>query len=564
MTADLEQMTLDPVAPGPVNLESAPAEELRRRLEEAMHTLDAIQNGSVDAVVVNGPHGPQIFTLESPDHPFRTFVEGMQEGALTLGRDGTILYANTFFGALIGVPVSGLLGRSFSSLLAPSCRALCENLIEQGLEAPVKQTLRLETQQGAIPVQLTLSPLSSGEMPTCCAVVFDLREREQAERARAEREAAEAANAAKDRFLAILGHEMRAPLNTVLGWAQILGNRSDLDASVRKVAKTIERNARAQAQLISELLDVSRIVAGKLHLEVEIVDLRAVVASAVAAARLTLDKDVQITDSSAVSGAHVLGDRTRLEQILTNLIGNAVKFTEAGGRIEVRLSQGERHLELDVVDNGSGIPSDQIDTIFELFQQLPGSRRKGGLGLGLSITKQLVEAHGGQIQVVSPGAGLGSTFTVRLPRVNGPLPSAEEVHELETRLANRRILVIDDDADILELMRFALEQRGAHVETVQSAAAALDKLATGRYDVLVSDLGLPDQDGLALLAEVRANAQLGRQLGQSLRAVALTGYASESDARQCAAAGFELHLVKPISPWELARSITRLLERPAL
>lgn len=564
MTADLEQMNLEPVILGPVNLETAPAEELRRRLEEAMHTLDAIQNGSVDAVVVNGPHGPQIFTLESPDHPFRTFVEGMQEGALTLGRDGTILYANTFFGTLIGVPVSELVGRSLASLLAPSCRGLCESLIEQGLEAPVKQTLRLETQQGAIPVQLTLSPLSSGEMPTCCAVVFDLREREQAERARAEREAAEAANAAKDRFLAILGHEMRSPLNTVLGWAQILGNRSDLDASVRKAAKTIERNARAQAQLISELLDVSRIVAGKLHLELEIVDLRAVVASAVAAARLTLDKDVQITDSSAVSGAHVLGDRTRLEQILTNLIGNAVKFTEAGGRIDVRLSQAERHLELAVVDNGSGIPSDQIDTIFELFQQLPGSRRKGGLGLGLSITKQLVEAHGGRIQVMSPGAGLGSTFTVHLPCVNGPLPSAEEVHELETRLVNRRILVIDDDADILELMRFALEQRGAHVETVQSAAAALDKLATGRYDVLVSDLGLPDQDGLALLAEVRANAQLGRQLGQSLRAVALTGYASESDARQCAAAGFELHLVKPISPWELARSITRLLERPAL
>jgi PAS domain S-box-containing protein len=546
-----------------VNLEAAPGEELRRRLEDALHTLDAIQNGSVDAVVVNGPHGPQIFTLESPDHPFRTFVEGMQEGALTLDGEGTILYANMFFGSLIGVPVNELIGSSFSSLLTPDSRGACASLIEQGLAAPVKHTLRLETQQGGIPVQLTLSPLSSGEMPTCCAVVFDLREREQAERARADREAAEAANAAKDRFLAILGHEMRSPLNTVLGWAQILGNRSDLDLSVRKAAKTIERNARAQAQLISELLDVSRIVAGKLHLELEIVDLRAVVASAVAAARLTLDKEVQLTDSSSVSDAHVLGDRTRLEQILTNLIGNAVKFTEAGGRIDVRLSQADRHLELAVIDSGSGIPSDQIDTIFELFQQLPGSRRKGGLGLGLSITKQLVEAHGGQIQVASPGAGLGSTFTVRLPRVNGPLPSAEEVHELEARLANRRILVIDDDADILELMRFALEQRGAYVETVQSAAAALEKLVSGRYDVLVSDLGLPDQDGLALLAEIRAHAQLGRQLGQSLRAVALTGYASEADAQQCAAAGFELHLVKPISPWELARSIIRLLERPA-
>ncbi len=534
-------------------------EELRRRLDEATHTLEAIQNGMVDAVVVNGPHGPQIFTLESPDYPFRTLVESMQEGALTLERDGTILYANSFFASLLGEPLSEIIGRPLPSLVASSHRALCEPLLEQGLRAPTKQTLRLETRQGSIPVQLTLSPLAPGENATCCAVVFDLRERELAERALVEREAAEAANAAKDRFLAVLGHEMRSPLNTVLGWAQILGNRADVDAGVRKAAKTIERNARAQAQLISELLDVSRIVAGKLHLEFQVVDLRAVVASTVAAAKLTLEKAVHVSDVSAVKEARVLGDSTRLEQIMTNLIGNAIKFTEAGGRVEVELSSAERHVQVVVRDNGSGIPSDQIETIFELFSQGPASHRKGGLGLGLSITKQLVEAHGGQIKVTSAGPGQGATFTVHLPRVTGPLPTAEESQSMDAQLAERSILVIDDDADILELMRYALEQRGARVDTVQSAAAALEKLAVGRYDVLVSDLGLPDQDGLALLKEVRARGSQGR----ALRAVALTGYASEADARQCASAGFELHLVKPISPWDVARSITQLLERPA-
>ncbi|MEY2930091.1 MAG: hypothetical protein RL033_840 [Pseudomonadota bacterium] len=527
---------------------------------EATHALQPIRSSAVHTAAAQRASGPASCTPESPDYPFRTLLESLQEGALTLGQDGTVLYANTFLGSLLGEPLSEIIGRPLTSLVAPSFQSLCRPLLEQALVAPIKQTLRLETRQGTIPVQLTLSPLSAGEGgATCCAVVFDLREREQAERARVEREAAEAANCAKDRFVAVLGHEMRSPLNTVLGWAQILANREDLDASVRKAAKTIERNAHAQAQLISELLDVSRIVAGKLHLEFQIVDLRAVVASTVAAAQLTLEKAIHVSDVSLVQEAPVLGDGTRLQQIMTNLIGNAIKFTEPGGRIEVELSYAEGHVQVVVRDDGTGIPSDQIDTIFELFQQGPASRRKGGLGLGLSVTKQLVEGHGGQILVTSAGAGQGATFTVRLPRVSGPLPAVEQPPALDAQLAGCSILVIDDDVDILDLMRYALEQRGARVDTAQSAAAALEKLAAGRYDVLLSDLGLPDRDGLALLREVRARGLLE----SSLRAVALTGYGSEANARQCAAAGFELHLIKPISPAEVARSITQLLERPA-
>lgn len=532
--------------------------ELRRRLDEALHTLDAIQNGSVDAVVVNGPKGPQIFTLESPDQPFRTFVEGMREGALTLGSDGVVLYANTFFAALVERPVADVVGAHLSTFVVPGHRGGLALVLEQGLSDTVKHTLRLETPGGSVPVQITLSPLSRGDYPTCCAVVVDLRERELAERARAAREAAEEANAAKDRFLAVLGHELRSPLNTVLGWAQILAGRSDLDATVQKAVKTIERNARAQAQLISDLLDVSRIVAGKLHFEFEVVDLKAVVASVVGASKLTLDKPINIQFAAPEFDTFVLGDATRLQQVVTNLLNNAVKFTERGGRVDVQIERTDRYVQLTVTDTGVGIPPDDINNIFELFQHSALSQRRGGLGLGLSISKQLVEAHGGQIRVQSPGVGLGSTFTVRLPRVTSAVPSAEEDLVIESQLENRLILVIDDDADILELIRYALEHRGARVDTVQTAAAALDRLAGQRYDVLVSDLGLPEKDGLTLMREVRAKSQELRHL----RTVALTGYASEADARLCREAGFELHLVKPISPWELARSITRLLEQP--
>jgi PAS domain S-box-containing protein len=532
-------------------------DDLRRRLDEALHTLDAIQNGSVDAVVVNGPNGPQIFSLESPDQPFRTFVEGMGEGALTLGRDGTILYANAFFASLVERPPGEVVGAALASFVVPNQREGIELCIEQGLVSTVKHTLRLDTPVGSLPVQITLSPLSQGEHPTCCAVVVDLREREQAERARAAREAAEEANAAKDRFLAVLGHELRSPLNTVLGWAQILSGRTDLDATVQKAVKTIERNARAQAQLINDLLDVSRIIAGKLHFEFEVVDLKALVASVVGSSKLTLDKPVEVLYAATEADAYVLGDATRLQQVVTNLLGNAVKFTDSGGRIEVKLERAERYVELTVSDTGVGIASDEIENIFELFQQSALSQRKGGLGLGLSISKQLVEAHGGQIRVHSPGLGQGSTFTVRLPRVTSTVLSPEEDPVTLAQLENRSILVIDDDADILELMRYALEHRGARVDTVQSAAAALDRLGMQRYDVLVSDLGLPEKDGLTLMRELRAHSRLSRDL----RTVALTGYASEADAQSCKEAGFELHLIKPISPWELARAITRLLEQ---
>lgn len=552
-----DELEASPDSQAPVS--RVEVEDLRRRLEEALHTLDAIQNGSVDAVVVNGPKGPQIFSLESPDHPFRTFVEGMREGALTLGQDGTILYANAFFAELVGRPVGEVTGASFESFVASGQRASVGAIVEQGILNTVKHTLRLDAAGGSVPVQITLSPLVRGEFSTCCAVVIDLREREQAERARAAREAAEEANAAKDRFLAVLGHELRSPLNTVLGWAQILASRADLDPTVQKAVKTIERNARAQAQLISDLLDVSRIIAGKLHFELQVVDLKAIVANAVAACKLTLDKQIDILHDSSEADAHVLGDTTRLQQVVTNLLNNAVKFTERHGSIEVRIERAQRHVQLTVKDTGVGIPSDQIDSIFELFQQSALGQRKGGLGLGLSISKQLVEAHGGQIRVESPGVGMGSTFTVRLPCVTAGLPTPEEDLVLESQLENRRILVIDDDADILELMRYALEHRGARVCTVQSASAALERLAQESYDVLVSDLGLPEKDGLTLMRELRAQEHLSR----SLKTVALTGYASEADAQQCKDAGFELHLVKPISPWELARAITRLLEQPA-
>jgi CheY-like chemotaxis protein/nitrogen-specific signal transduction histidine kinase len=425
------------------------------------------------------------------------------------------------------------------------------------LNGTTKGTLRLRNDGDSLPVQLTLSPLEHGSMITCCGVVLDLRERECMEKAHAAQEAAEQSNAAKDRFLAVLSHELRSPLNTVLGWAQILNQRSDLDAATRRAVQTIERSARAQAQMIADLLDISRIVAKKLHLEFDLVDLKTVVESALSAAALSrADKRMEITSELPEFDAPVYGDATRLQQIVTNLLNNALKYTPSGGRIHVRLQAFAGELVLSVTDTGSGIVAEQLPHVFDPFRQAGAelNDRKGGLGLGLAIARQLVEAHGGQIEASSDGPGNGSSFTVRLPQAPAPSLNAVDGGSLGAQLFGLRVLVVDDESDTLELTRYLLETAGAGVETADSAHAALTLLASQHFDVLVSDIGLPGQDGHAFMREVRARGFSAR----SFPAIALTGYASAADATLCAAAGFQKHLAKPVEARELVHTIARL------
>jgi PAS domain S-box-containing protein len=533
------------------------SEGVLRRFEEPEQTLVAIRDGAMDAVTVHAEGGPRLFTQASPDQPFQTFVESMQEGAITLAADGRILYANAFFAAMVARLPSQLIGVELRALVLPDYEFTAQDLLKSGLSGTSKGTLRLRAGDDSIPVQLTLAPLTHGSEPTCCGVVFDLRERERVEKAHAAQQAAEQANAAKDRFLAILSHELRSPLNTVLGWAQILAQRADLDEPCRRAIQTIERSARVQAQMIADLLDISRIVAKKLQLELDIVDFKSVVESAVSAAALgRTDTSVELACELPELDVPVSGDAARLQQIVANLLNNAVKFTPSGGKIRVRLESADREAVLTVSDNGVGIHPGQLAHVFDPFRQAAAdiNHRKGGLGLGLAIARQLAEAHGGRVDAHSDGPGCGSSFTVRLPQAPVHVLSPVEGAGPGAELREVRVLVVDDEADTLELTRYLLESAGAFVETADSAPAALALLDSRRFDVLVSDIGLPEQDGHALVREVRARGHTGH----TLPAIALTGYATSADATLCAAAGFQMHLAKPVDARELVRSIARL------
>lgn len=530
-----------------------------RSIDEVRETLDAIASGSVDAIVVEDATGPQVYRLEAPDRPFRTFVECMQEGALTLSADGTIFYANGYFAQLVDRPPEALVGMPLADLVAPSFHFTLATLIREGIERPVKGRCLLELPNGGIPVQFTLSPLATGSRPTCCAVVFDLRERELADEAHAARMAAERANTAKDQFLAMLSHELRSPLNTMLGWAQILAADQGLTPTAQRAAQTIERNARTQAQLIGDLLDISRISAGKLSLEMSNLEFGALVDSVVSGMRpLAERKRISLVDR--LEDCDVYGDPTRLQQVVTNLLNNALKFTLPGGTIEVVLESGAETVTLTLRDTGIGMSRELLAHAFDVFHQ-GGSleRRQGGLGLGLPIAKQLAEAHRGTLTAASEGEGCGSTFVVRLPRASKGVAAPRHDFRVHGELSGIFALVVDDEQDNLDITRYLLEAAGCTVTTAASASHALASLAQGDYGLLVSDIGLPDQDGLELMREIRA-----RGFGpERLPAIALTGYAGMHDARLVTAAGYQRHLPKPVDAATLVRTASEVCRRDA-
>ncbi len=525
--------------------------------EEARATLEAITSGGVDAIVVDGPLGPQVLHLESLDQPFRTFVERMQEGALTVALDGTILFANAYFTQLVGQPADSLVGTSLVDLTLPAYRSTLRGLIQSGGEGQAKGHCVLSSPSGPISVQLTLSSLVGGSRPCCCVVVFDLREREAAEVAHAARLAAEQASTAKDRFLAVLSHELRAPLNAILGWSQILAHDESLGPEARHAAGTIERNSRTQAQLIGDLLDISRIVAGKLNLESSVHELSSLVEAVVSGVTpLAAQAGVSLSYEGHPSAA-IYGDATRVQQIIMNLLSNAIKFTGRGGRVEVQLEEKHGRIELRVVDNGMGLSPEALEQIFELFHQEGATRRRqAGLGLGLSIARQLAEAHGGHLHAQSEGEGRGSVFVLDLP-ITAHLPSFPSQPGRQGELSGICVLVIDDEDDSLDLTRYLLERAGCSVVTAHSAPEALEELESQPFGLIVSDIGLPIQDGLDLMREVRARGFDSNRLP----AIAVTGYAGIHDARLVAAAGYQRHLPKPIEAADLLRAVGELGRR---
>jgi signal transduction histidine kinase len=381
------------------------------------------------------------------------------------------------------------------------------------------------------------------------------------------------ANHVKDEFLATVSHELRTPLNAILGWARMLGANQLAPDRARHAIAAIERNASALAHLIDDLLDVSRIVAGTLHLAPEPVDLVAVAQAALDAVRpLAATKNVQLAFSPDLPAIEtVSGDAGRLEQVIWNLLANAIKFTPAGGRVDVFIAPSTDHMEVRVVDTGQGIGPDFLPHVFDRFRQADGAttRRHTGLGLGLAIVQQLVELHRGTVHAASPGVGRGATFTVRLPMSAGEAQGgqAAALGERRTaastaspmlrlpRLDGLRILVVDDSADGRTLTSLVLAQAGASVKAVASVREALQLLEVERPDALVSDIGLPDENGYALIRQIR---QYEAEHGGFLPAVALTGYARTEDRARSLAAGFQAHVPKPVEPVELATAIATI------
>ena len=414
-----------------------------------------------------------------------------------------------------------------------------------------------------------------GSLTGAFGTVQDITERKQLEeelRDKANRLAE--ANRLKDEFLATLSHELRTPLQAILGWSQMLALGPLEPETTQRAMASISRNAQAQSQLVADILDVSRIITGKLSVAVEAVDLRSVVANAVesirpAAGAKRLDLQVTLDDQPTC----VTGDPGRLQQVFWNLLSNAVKFTPAGGSVRVAVERLGSQVQIQVKDSGIGIPPPFLPYVFDRFSQVDSSttRRHGGLGLGLAIVRHLVELHGGTVRAESDGERRGATFTILLPvravheetsrtewaeEVQGPAPPISPL--AADALKGIKVLVVDDEADARDLVRSVLARAGAVVETAASVREAMEALATARFDVLCADIGMPGEDGYELIRRVRA---LPAESGAAIMAVALTAYGRAEDRMRALSAGFQQHVSKPVAPGELTAVVRSLAGR---
>jgi len=396
-----------------------------------------------------------------------------------------------------------------------------------------------------------------------------LLESERSARAEAER-----LSELKDEFLATLSHELRTPLNAIVGWASVLQGGARDPQDLAKGLDVIERNARMLAQMIDDLLDMSRITSGKMRLDVQSIEPSAFIEAAVESVRPAADaKGIRLDIVLDPAAGPISGDPSRLQQVMWNLLSNAIKFTPKGGRVQLLLERVNSHIEITVADTGVGIKPEFSDLLFERFRQADASttRMQGGLGLGLSIVKKLVELHGGSVRVTSPGEGQGTTATIHLPLLvahRSAEPGRQHPRSSPSRpaaapfpgadLAGIKVLVVDDQPEALELLRRVLEDSRAEVRVAGSAAEALALVESERPDVLVSDIGMPEVDGYELLRRVR---ELGPGRGGALPAIALTAFARSEDRTRALRAGFRVHVAKPVDPAELLATVASVIDR---
>jgi PAS domain S-box-containing protein len=391
------------------------------------------------------------------------------------------------------------------------------------------------------------------------------------ENAHAARQEADTANAIKDEFLGILSHELRTPLTSILGWSQMLTDGKLDEVASKRALEIIVRNARAQGQLIDDLLDISRIISGKLRLDVIPVELGPIIAAVVDGVRPAADaRNIHLETTLDPRGSAISGDPDRLQQIIWNLLSNAIKFTPKGGHVGVRLERIDSHVEITITDTGQGIAAEFLHHVFERFSQFDSSstRTHGGLGLGLAIVRQLVELHGGTVAADSPGEGEGTVFRIVLPLLSVHQSSDVDTMQisifnktqtdLQPSLAGLRVLVVDDEPDARELISAVLMGRGAEVVAVESGGEALEEIERQQFDMLVSDIGMPLMDGYSLIEKIR---KLPAERGGRIPAVALTAYAGVEGRTRVLSAGYQMHVPKPVEPATLTTIVGKLVGR---
>ncbi|MGF2036460.1 MAG: hybrid sensor histidine kinase/response regulator [Nostoc sp. CmiVER01] len=550
---------------------------------ELFKKTEAVKQQAAQLVAVNAE-------LRQSEERLRSLSTCSPVGIFEIDTEGGCRYTNPRYQIICGLKAAESLQKKWLESVHPEDReraiATWSNYIREGRD--YSEEFRFQTAHGIVRwVQVRSSPMLSGqgELLGYVGTLEDITERKQAEEVRAQvireqtaRAEAEAANRMKDEFLAVLSHELRTPLTSMLGWSKILRSKKLDEKATSRALEAIERNAISQMQLIEDILDVSRIIRGQLRLNVSAVNLLTVTEAALEAVRpLAEPKEIKLNTVLDTSVGSVYGDPARLQQVVWNLLTNAIKFTPKGGRVDVNLSviycqeqeTTYKYAQIQVIDTGIGISSEFLPNVFERFRQADSTttRSHNGLGLGLAIVRHLVELHKGKIFAESPGTGEGATFTVRLPllqdnrasRVSREATGESSSSVASTPLAGLRVLVVDDEADTRNFLSFMFEEYGAFATAVASVDEALAVVEQAKPDILISDIGMSEQDGYTLIRKLRS---LEPEKGGRIPAIALTAYTREEDRLEALSAGFQQHLSKPIDPTKLIAMVADVLKLP--
>ncbi|KAB8332952.1 PAS domain S-box protein [Scytonema tolypothrichoides VB-61278] len=525
----------------------------RKKIEERLRLLES--------VVVNANDGIVITEAEPINLP-----------------GPRILYINEAFSRMTGYSLEEVLGKNPRILQGPKTNRATLDKVRKTLQqwqAGVFELINYRKDGSEFWVEMSIVPVAdeTGWYSHWISIQRDITERKRVEetlsqllqREQQARQATEEASRLKDEFLAVVSHELRTPLNSMLGWAKLLRNRSFDEATKARAIETIERNAQAQAQLINDIFDISRIIRGQLQLNCCPVNLVNLIESTMNVVRPAAEaKAIQLKTVLNSSKYLISGDPDRMQQVIWNLLSNAIKFTPNGGQVEICLAEVDTYLEVSVSDNGQGISTEFLPYIFDRFRQADSSntRKQSGLGLGLAIVRNLVELHGGTICATSLGLGKGSTFTVKLPflKTTGIAQIAKKTCSSSNSpsLAGIQVLVVDDETDARDLLTIVLQGVGATVTAVGSVSEALNIIELFPPDVIVSDIGMPEENGYSLVQKLR---NLETKIGKHIPTAAVTAYARAEDRRQALLAGFEIHLPKPVEPAELIAVVGNLAGR---